>query len=256
MRMLYGEDQYMRGVIFDSMISTTVTMPAMILLGVMAAYWLRRRHYPAVDPLPGSFAFLAALLPLALMVVLWPSGSVSSSKTTMITCTYVVYYFVGALLYAVCRQVEEEGRARVFRFFFLLFSAAVIVSLLLSFRLIGGLMYFIMLVGVAATVVWLVLRLIPDRGPVWTWTPPPASEPVDVATPEPASAPMPASFGNWLVCGLSILVIVWLCAYVASFRPLYAVLVLCWTGIAGFALARRNEADVTPSPSPPSQETG
>lgn len=250
----------MRGVIFDSMISTTVTMPAVVLLGVMAVYALRRRHYPAADPMPGSFAFLAALLPLAIMVFLWPSGHVSSSKTTMIVCTYAVYYLVGALLYAVCRQVEGEGRGRVFRFFVVLLSAVAVVSLLLSFNLAGGFLYFIVLVTAAATVVGLVLRIIPDRGPVWTWTPPPSRETGEPAAPAPEPAPPPAwpafSLQKFLLRGLAILGIVWLCASVASLRPLYAAVLLFWIGIAGFALAQRNEESVSPSPSPPSQDIG
>ena len=130
----------------------------------------------------------------------------------------------------------------------------------LSFNLAGGLLYFIVLVVAAATVVGLVLRIIPDRGPVWTWTPPPSVETGEAAAPPPEPAPPPAwpafSLQKFLLRGLAILVMAWLCASVASLRPFYAVLLLLWTGVAGFALAQRNEESVSPSPSPPSQDIG
>ncbi len=250
----------MRGVIFNSMISTTVTMPAMIVLAGMAAYWIHRRFFPGSER-PDAYAFLTALVPFVILVYGWPSGYVSSSKTTVITCCYILYYLVGLSIYCVAKQAEAEGRGRVFRFFFVLLGVVAMIALLLTIKAAVSLLAFLGTITLLWAAVYLVTKSI--ASPVWTWTPPPksAAETVDAqapAPPEPSPVPPETPWGleKFFLRGAMIIGMAWLCLNAYALNPLYVPIVLFWTGFTGIMLAKRETAVPSPAPSPPSQETG
>lgn len=249
----------MRGVIFSSMISTTVTMPALVVLAGMAAYWLHRRFFPGNDPRPDAFAFLTALLPFAIVLYNWPQGYVSSSKTTVIVCAYILYYLVGLSIYCVVKQAEAQGRRKVFRFFFVSLTVTVVVAMLMTIPSIANILAFVGGVGLIWAAVYVVTQSI--AGSVWEWSPQkpqPAVEPVDVEEPAPV-APQPESAATpqkFFLCGGVIIGIAWFCLYAYALNPAYLPLVLFWTGFAGVMLAKRKEPGPSPAPSSLSQETG
>lgn len=255
----------------ENLVGMAVTMPGLVVLGVMASYYLLRRANPANPPKRNNFAALAALLPLVVLVCLWPSnffeynnyryGNSYHRYGLPVVCLYGAYYLIGFVIYFLCCQVLEEHRPKVFSFFFRALLAVVALSLFFVFPRATGILILFALIALGWCAVYGVQKLlqaIPQQAPVASDSAPETSAPempAETAAPQKPEA-MPLQELRRVAGGaIACVAVAWFCLFAYTVSPRYFPVILFWGVISGVGVMRKPppKEEVSPSPSSPSQ---